>query len=203
LALTLPLTRRSALYAATAAMGAVGLAAAAWPLIDQLSPDAGVRAADDAVDVDLAELAAGQPRVVHWRGLPVFLVKRTPAMLQAMREPQFAARLVDAGSARRQQPPYATNWHRSIDPALAILVGVCTYCACVPQFVDEAFVPDIVGGYVCPCCASHYDPAGRAHAAPARFNLPVPPYRVASPARIVIGRNPVGELFTLDAIERI
>ena len=38
------LSRRSILYATTAAMGAAGLAAVAWPFIDQFNPDAAVRA---------------------------------------------------------------------------------------------------------------------------------------------------------------
>jgi ubiquinol-cytochrome c reductase iron-sulfur subunit len=200
---TVPTGRRGFLYATTAAVGAVGLAAAAWPFIDHLNPDAGVRATGDVLGLDLASLAPGERRVVRWRHLPVFLVKRTAGMLEAMQAPQFVGRLADAGSAKRQQPPYAVNWHRSIDPALAVLVGVCTYCACVPQYVTDAFPPDLPGGYACPCCASHFDPAGRAHAGPAQYNLPVPPYETPEPSRIVIGRNRSDALFRFESIERI
>jgi Rieske Fe-S protein len=35
-------------------MGAAGLVAAAWPLIDQLNPDAALRASGDVVETDLA-----------------------------------------------------------------------------------------------------------------------------------------------------
>jgi ubiquinol-cytochrome c reductase iron-sulfur subunit len=198
-----PIGRRSFLFVTTAVMGAAGLAAAAWPLIDHLNPDAGVRASGDVIDLDLAGLAPGERRVVHWHHLPIFLVKRTAGMLQAMQEAQFVSRLADANSERRQQPPYAANWHRSIDPGLAVLVGVCTYCGCVPQYITDAFPPDLPGGYVCPCCASRFDPAGRAHAGPARNNLPVPPYEVTVPSRVVIGRNRSGDLFTFESIERI
>jgi ubiquinol-cytochrome c reductase iron-sulfur subunit len=198
-----PTGRRGFLYATTAAMGVAGLAAAAWPLIDHLNPDAGVRAASDVIDLDLAALAPGELRVVRWRRLPIFIAKRTAAMLAAMQEPQLVGRPKDASSARRQQPPYAANWHRSIEPALAVLVGVCTYCGCVPEYVTDAFPPDLPGGYACPCCASHFDPAGRAHAGPAQYNLPVPPYEVIAPARLVIGRNRSGDLFAFESIERI
>ncbi len=199
----MPIGRRNFLYATTAAMGAGGLAALTWPLIDHLNPDAGVRAAGDVIDLDLAGLAPGERRVVHWHHVPIFLVKRTAGMLQAMQEPQFVGRLVDASSEKPQQPPYAANWHRSIDPGLAVLVGVCTYCACVPQYVTDTFPPDLPGGYVCACCASHFDPAGRAHAGPAQYNLPVPPYEVTAPSRVVIGRNRSGDLFSFESIERI
>ena len=199
----MPIGRRGFLCATTAAMGVAGLAAVAWPLIDHLNPDAGVRAACDLIDLDLAGLAPGERRVVRWRRLPIFVTKRTAAMLQAMQEPQFVSRLKDASSARRQQPPYATNWHRSIEPSLAVLVGVCTYCGCVPQYVTDAFPPDLPGGYACPCCASHFDPAGRTHAGPAQFNLPIPPHEVVPPSRLMIGRNRSGDLFTFESIERI
>jgi ubiquinol-cytochrome c reductase iron-sulfur subunit len=195
--------RRNFLYATTTAVSAVGLAALAWPLIDQMNPDAAVRAAGDVLDIDLASLAPGERRVVRWHNLPIFLVKRTNAMLSAMQEPKFVDRLHDAGSAKRQQPTYAANWHRSIDPALSVLVGVCTYCSCVPQYVTDPFPPDLQGGYECPCCASHFDPAGRAHAGPAQYNLPVPPYELRAPSRVLIGRNRSDELFTFGSIERI
>src|SRR5262249_36646745 len=148
----------------------------------------------DVLDLDLASLAPGERRIVRWRQVPVFLVKRTATMLNAMQEPQFVGRLRDPDSAKRQQPPYAVNWHRSIDPTLAVLVGVCTYCSTVPQYVTDAFPPDLPGGYVCPWCASHFDPAGRAHAGPAQYNLPVPPYELKAPSRVLIGRNRTGDL---------
>jgi ubiquinol-cytochrome c reductase iron-sulfur subunit len=200
---TVTLDRRRLLYATTAGVGAVGLAAAAWPFIAHLGPDAGVRFAGDVIDIDISNLAPAQPRIMLWHGRPIVVVRRTPEMLEAMQETRFVARLVDASSTRRQQPPYAANWHRSIDPALAVLVDVCTYCGCKPRFITDAFPPDVVGGYECPCCASHFDPAGRAHAGPAQYNLPVPPYEIAAPTRIVLGRNRSDIFFSLDSVERI
>jgi ubiquinol-cytochrome c reductase iron-sulfur subunit len=61
----------------------------------------------------------------------------------------------------------------------------------------------VTGGYACPCCASHFDPAGRAHAGPAQYNLPVPPYDIVKRSRLVIGRNASDALFTLQSIERM
>jgi ubiquinol-cytochrome c reductase iron-sulfur subunit len=193
--------RRSFLYATTAAAGAVGIAAAAWPFIDQMNPDAGVRS--DIVEVNLIDLRPAQQRVVHWHNVPVFVVRRTAEMLVAMQNEAFVARLVDPHSQRRQQPAYARNWHRSIDPAWAVLVGVCTRCACVPSYLAEASPLDMAGGYVCPCCASHYDPAGRAYSGPAQYNLPVPPFAIVEQSRILIGKNPSGEIFSLESIEQI
>jgi ubiquinol-cytochrome c reductase iron-sulfur subunit len=197
------LNRRDLLYAATAAVGAVGIAAAAWPLLDQMNPDARVRAAGNTVGVDLDGLQPAERRVVQWQNFPIFVVKRTPAMLAAMQETAFVATLVDAGSAKRQQPVYAKNWHRSIDPAYAVLVGVCTACNCVPSYFAEASALNVAGGYICPCCASHYDPAGRAYSGPAQFNLPVPPYASAGPSKILLGKNAIDDTYSLESVERI
>jgi ubiquinol-cytochrome c reductase iron-sulfur subunit len=195
-------TRRSFLYTTTAAVGTVGLIAAAWPFIDQMNPDAGLRAAGDIVDLNLINLRPAQQVVLRWHQVPVFVVRRTAGMLRAMQERTFVDRLVDPHSERRQQPAYARNWHRSIDPAYAVLVGICTACACVPLYVAEASPPDLAGGYVCPCCASRYDPAGRAYSGSAQYNLPVPPYDVEH-SRIMIGKKVPGEMFRLESIERI
>jgi ubiquinol-cytochrome c reductase iron-sulfur subunit len=132
------LNRRHLLYATTAAVAAAGIAAAAWPLLDQMNPDARVRAAGNFVGVDLDGMQPAERRVLRWQNFPVFVVRRTPAMLKAMQEPSFVATLVDPDSAKRQQPAYARNWHRSIDPAYAVLVGVCTACRCVPDYFAEA-----------------------------------------------------------------
>ena len=196
-------SRRRFLYVLTGSVGAAGFAAALWPLVDHMNPDAAVRAAGDVVTVDLGDLRPAAQRIVFWHRVPIFVAHRTAAMLDAMRDQALAAQLIDADSKERQQPPYARNRHRSIDPRYAVLVGICTACGCVPRFVAEAMPDALIGGYVCACCASRYDPAGRAHAGPARFNLPVPPYQLDAHATLTLGKNPPGELFTLDAAARI
>jgi len=196
----LAINRRGLLYAATAAVGVAGIAAAVWPLLDQMNPDARVRAAGNIVEIDLDGLEPAERRVLRWQNSPIFVVRRTQAMLEAMQETSFVATLVDPDSTKRQQPAYAKNWHRSIDP---VLVGVCTACACVPEYFAEASALVVAGGYICPCCASHYDPAGRAYSGPAQFNLPVPPYAVAGPGKVLIGKNAAGEIYSLETVERI
>jgi ubiquinol-cytochrome c reductase iron-sulfur subunit len=192
------------LYVTTAAVGALGLGAAAWPFVAQLNPDAATRASGDVIDVELAGLPPAQPRTVLWHGLPIVIVQRTAAMLAALQDKTLTARLRDERSEKRQQPAYAANWHRSIDPAVAVLIGVCTYCGCKPQFFAEPlFAEDVPGGYVCACCASHYDPAGRPYMGPAQYNLPVPPYDMVKPSRLVIGRNASDVSFTVESIERM
>ena len=69
-------TRRDFLYIATGAMAAVGAAAVAWPLIDQMNPDAAALALA-SIEVDIAALEPGMSLTVKWRGKPVFIRNRT------------------------------------------------------------------------------------------------------------------------------
>jgi ubiquinol-cytochrome c reductase iron-sulfur subunit len=195
--------RRSFLFTTTAVVGAAGAIAAGWPLVDQMNVDARARAAADFISFDANTLRPAEQRRLRWRNFPVFVVRRTPAMLAAMQEPAFVAALRDPDSRIRQQPPYARNWHRSIEPIFAVLVGICTKCGCVPNYSAETSLFAMAGGYACPCCASHYDPAGRVYSGIAQDNLPVPPYTIDGRSQILLGKNPPGELFAFESIEVI
>ena len=61
--------RRDFLFLATGAMAAAGAAAVAWPLVDQMNPDAST-AAGATIEVDLAPIAQGQIVIVKYRGGP-------------------------------------------------------------------------------------------------------------------------------------
>jgi len=69
-------TRRDFLFTTTAAVGAVGLATAVWPFIDQMNPAADTLALA-STEVDLGPIEEGQSITVVWRGKPVFVRHRT------------------------------------------------------------------------------------------------------------------------------
>ncbi len=166
-----------------------------------MNPDGATRAAGNFVETDIAGLRAGEMRTVRWRAMPIFVTHRTPAMLAAMQDPARVSTMADAYSEKRQQPDYARNWHRSIEPAYAVLAGICTRCRCALRYVaEDPIPPGQTGGYSCPCCASRYDPAGRAYYV-AQYNLAVPPYRFIERSRIAIGMNPNGAIFNFESIE--
>ncbi|MEA3041627.1 MAG: ubiquinol-cytochrome c reductase iron-sulfur subunit, partial [Sphingomonadales bacterium] len=52
-------TRRDFLFIATGAAGAVGVAAAAWPFVSSMGPDAETIAAGAPVELDIAPIAEG------------------------------------------------------------------------------------------------------------------------------------------------
>ncbi len=198
-------TRRDFLILVAGAMGGVGAAADAYTLVDSLSPSADVLAAGGPVDLDLSKVAAGQQIVVKWRGRPVFVVDRTPDALKALQDPKLVDRLSDPDSDAMQQAPYAKNWHRSIDPKYAVLVGICTHLGCIPLFFPNPDAanpaPDWLGGYFCPCHGSKYDLAGRVFkSVPAPYNLPVPPYHFRDKTTLRIGENAPGQTWDFGSI---
>ena len=68
--------RRDFLFTATYAVGAVGVGATVWPMIDQMNPDASVKALA-STEVDVSSLTPGKTITVLWRGKPVFIRRRT------------------------------------------------------------------------------------------------------------------------------
>ena len=175
-------TRRDFLYIATGAVGAVGAAFFAWPLIDQMNPSASVLALS-SIEVDLTPIEVGQQMKVMWRGKPVFIRRRTPKEIAEAR----AVPLTDLPDqkARNFNLPDdapATDADRASKPEWLILIGICTHLGCIPLNNQGEF-----GGYLCPCHGSQYDTAGRIRKGPAPENLAVPPYAFLNPTRIKIG----------------
>jgi ubiquinol-cytochrome c reductase iron-sulfur subunit len=201
-------TRRDFLYIATAAVGAVGALAALVPLIDQMNPDASTLAAGGPVELDVSKIEENAQVVVRWRQRPIFVFRRSKQTLDAMQSNQMVSLLSDPNSDQVQQPPYATNWHRSAKPEFGVLVGICTHLGCIPLFYPTASATTPVanwpGGYFCPCHGSKYDPAGRVFSGvPAPYNLPVPPYRFVSDTTIRIGENPADSTWNFDSIRQL
>ncbi len=187
--------RRRFLTATTAVVGAVGAGFAAVPFIKSWSPSARARFAGAPVTQDISALTEGQQLVINWRGQPIFIAKRSKAMLDVLAT--MDALVADPKSTASDQPSYAQNETRSIKKDILVLVGVCTHLGCAPEFKPEVkpepFDPDWKGGYFCPCHKSRYDLAGRVFKAqPAPLNLPVPPYYFENDNTLVIGVDPKG-----------
>ena len=187
-------SRRNFLLGATTLVGAAGVAGAAVPFVRSWSPSAAARAAGAPVKIDVSKVAPGQMLgpIPAWRDKPIFIVRRSPAMLDLLNSRN--ERLADPDSQRVQQPGYAQNRTRSIRPDLLVLVGLCTHLACSPKFyplvTPEAFDDEWLGGFFCPCHGSKFDLAGRVYAGvPAPSNLEVPPHRYESESVLVIGED--------------
>jgi ubiquinol-cytochrome c reductase iron-sulfur subunit len=186
--------RRRFLTATTAVVGGVGVATAAVPFIKSWEPSARAKNAGAPVLADISKVEPGQRISVKWRGQPVWIVNRTPALLATL--PQVKDRLRDPDSkVADQQPQYAQNETRSIKPEWLVVIGICTHLGCSPEFVPEIkpepFDPEWKGGFFCPCHKSRYDIAGRVfQGVPAPMNLVVPPYQFVNDKQILIGVGP-------------
>ncbi|MFQ5953944.1 MAG: ubiquinol-cytochrome c reductase iron-sulfur subunit [Kiloniellales bacterium] len=163
------------LYVGTAAVGALGTAAVAWPLIDSMNPSADVLALA-SIEVDLSAIEVGQSITVAWRGMPVFIRRRTPEEIEKA-ESVSLDDLSDpeADSARVKKPEWL------------ILVGVCTHLGCIPLGQKVTDPRGDYGGWFCPCHGSHYDTSGRIRRGPAPRNLAVPSYSFVEDSLVRIG----------------
>ncbi len=200
-----PVERRDFLKLVAQAGTGLGLIAIAWTFVDYMEPSADVIAAGAPIDVDISHILPGQQILVRWRGKPILIVHHTEAELKTLQSPAVVSRLSDPNSEAHQQPPYAQNWHRSLKPEYAILVGICTHLGCLPEYMPK---PDPStpatnwpGGYFCPCHGSKYDLAGRVWSGvPAPYNLPVPPYHFPNDKTLRVGENPQGVKFELSSV---
>ncbi len=166
-------TRRDFLYIATGAVGAVGAAAVAVPLISQMNPDASTIAAGAPIEVDLSPVAEGQVIKVFWRGKPIFVNHRTKKQIEE-------AVNVNLASLPDPQPDSARvkEGHANFQ----VLIGICTHLGCIPIAHSGPY-----DGYFCPCHGSVYDTSGRIRSGPAPTNLALPPYQFVSDTKIRIG----------------
>jgi len=186
--------RRRFLSTALAMTGATGAVAVVIPFVRSWQPSARAQAAGAPVEVEVDSIAPGQQVLVTWRRQPVWVLRRTPAMLQRLRSSELEARLRDPDSEKDQQPDYTDNPLRSIRADILVVVAICTHLGCIPKFHPETgktqFDPQWLGGYFCPCHGSKFDFAGRVYKdVPAPLNLVIPPYRFTQRGTVIIGEN--------------
>ena len=162
--------RREFIFTATYAVGAVGVGATIWPLIDQMNPDASVKALA-STEVDISNVEKGQSITVLWRGKPVFIRRRTEEEIAKAR---------DVNIDELKHPEKDED--RAKDPEWLVMLGVCTHLGCVPLGDKGEY-----GGWFCPCHGSHYDTSGRIRKGPAPTNMEVPKYEFVNSNTIKIG----------------
>ncbi len=185
--------RRCFLRRATTAVGGIGLAVGAVPFVSYWLPSTDTEAAGEPIEVDISALKPIEQLTVVWRGKPIWLIRRTQAMLDTL--PKLNNLLRDPNSEEDQQPSYAKNIYRSLKPEFFIAVGVCTHLGCIPTYRPDVggVSADWLGGFYCPCHGSLYDLAGRVFkGVPAPKNLVIPPYTYLSDTLVQIGKDKEG-----------
>ena len=162
--------RRDFIFTASYALGAVGVGAVAWPLIDQMNPDASVKALA-STEVDISSVEKGQSITVLWRGKPVFIRRRTEEEIAKAKDVKL-----------EELPHPETDEERAKNPEWLVMLGVCTHLGCVPLGDKGEY-----GGWFCPCHGSHYDTSGRIRKGPAPTNMEIPKYEFVNSNIIKIG----------------
>src|SRR5690606_1392128 len=180
----------------TCTVGAVGAAATAYPFLDSLQPSERAKAAGAPVEADIAGMQPGELRRGEWRGKPVWIVWRTPQMVESLKK--TGSEVLDPESENSYQiptPEYAKKPMRSIKPEYLVVVGICSHLGCSPSERFQAgaqpsLPPDWPGGFLCPCHGSMFDMSGRVFRnMPANANLDVPPHMYLSDTKLVIGED--------------
>ena len=162
--------RRDFLFTVTYTIGAVGIGATIWPLIDQMNPDSSAKALA-TTEVDVSSVELGKTITVLWRGKPIFIRRRTKEEI----EEASAVDLKDLKDPEKDED-------RAKDPEWLVMVGVCTHLGCIPLGEKGEY-----NGWFCPCHGSHYDTSGRVRKGPAPNNLEIPKYEFVDNNIIKIG----------------
>jgi len=162
--------RRDFIFTASYALGAVGVGASVWPLIDQMNPDASVKALA-STEVDISTIQPGQSITVLWRGKPVFIKRRTQDEIAEAK----------AVSLKELKHPEKDE-DRTKKSEWLVMLGICTHLGCVPLGNKGEY-----NGWFCPCHGSHYDTSGRIRKGPAPTNLEIPKYEFVDSKTIKIG----------------
>lgn len=137
--------------------------------------------------IDFSGLEAGQAVMGGWRGRPVWILRRSPAMLQALRD---ARRAADG----RQPHPDIDPATRSLDPEYGVYLAQTARPGVLVQFTGDRprSLPANApwdGGFLDPGNGRIYDAAGRAHpdAGQSYPPLEIPPHRHVARQMIKLG----------------
>ena len=162
--------RRDFIFTASYTVGAIGIGATIWPLIDQMNPDSSVKALA-STEVDISQIEPGKSVTVLWRGKPVFIKRRTQE------------EIAEAQSVSLDDLPHPEkDQDRVKNPEWLVMLGICTHRGCVPLSDKGEY-----NGWFCPCHGSHYDTSGRIRKGPAPTNMEIPKYAFVDDNTIKIG----------------
>ena len=169
--------KRKLLNRAILGMGAFGLGSFLWMLTKAANTPSEFQTAGD-LKIDLNQIAKGETKTFVFKGSPLAVRHRTNAEMEeakrlygpGLRDPYANNQLL------HEQDP-ATNANRSIagNSAFIAVISTCTH---TQKCATNANQGDF-NGWLCPCCATHYDLAGRVIKGVAPRNLLIPRYRLA------------------------
>ena len=159
--------RRSFLMKFVYGFSAVATVGLSIPFIRSLFP---TNLGEIYKDVDITGLMPGSSTTVSWLGRSVIIRARTQEEVIALEQFNVGG-LLDPESIASIQPDFASGPSRSARPKYFLAFSNCTHLGC-------EVLPDVEGGFECPCHQSTFDGAGRVRrGGAAKRNLEVPDYR--------------------------
>lgn len=171
-------TRRDFIVLTASAMSAVGVGSVIWPFVSSMNPSADVLALS-TVEVDISSIQPGQVVTAKWRGLPVFIRRRTAAEIEAAKLADSASDLLDPEKDEARVQKGKEEW--------LVVLAACTHLGCIPEASTTMSKVGEYGGWLCHCHGSQYDTSGRVRVGPAPKNLVVPQYSFLTDTKIKIG----------------
>ncbi len=128
--------RRDFLFTASYTIGAVGVGAVIWPMIDQMNPDRAQQALA-TTEVDISSIEPGKSITVLWRGKPIFIKKRTPEEIAEAR----AVKLDDLPDPQKDEDRVKEGKDEWL-----VMLGVCTHLGVDRSAIrGHAYFPSPIG----------------------------------------------------------
>ena len=188
-------SRRKFLKRAVSLFAAFGAGMASLPFIRSLGPSQ--RSIPVSHIIEFPKLAPGQILAYSTRWFKTIYVLRRDENIINMLE-EGSDRLRDPLSLESEQPDFAQNRLRSLNPEYLIVESECTHLGCGvayegPGSYDYDEFLNRTGGFFCPCHGSTYDAAGRVNdRMPAPKNLVVPYHEYVTDTSIEVFKEKPG-----------
>jgi len=147
-------------FGAVAGIGAVGSLVAMKKTWDPLPS---VKAAGFTT-LDMSIYSEGELITEKWRGKPIFVLKKTAAMVAKQTDAQKERDVVVAGSH------------------FMIAIGLCTHLGCIPAYKGEE------EGFLCACHGGQFDWAGVVTKVPPPRGFDIPPFKIDG-NKLVLGEE--------------
>ena len=155
--------RRGFMGKAFGAVAGVGAVASLYAMKKSWDPLPSVRSAGFTT-LDMSAYKENELVVEKWRGKPIFVLKKTAAML---------AKQNDADKAR----DILVNGEHYM-----VCIGLCTHLGCIPGYRPET------EDFLCACHGGMYDFTGMVTKAPPPRGLDIPPFKVDG-NKLVLGEE--------------
>ncbi len=155
--------RRAFMGKAFGAVAGVGAVASLYAMKKSWDPLPSVRSAGFTT-LDMSAYKENELVVEKWRGKPIFVLKKTAAMLAKQNEADKARDVLVNGEH------------------YMVAVGLCTHLGCIPGYRPES------EDFLCACHGGKYNFTGMVTQAPPPRGLDIPPYKVDG-NKLVLGEE--------------